>query len=82
MELLQLRYFYESAHTDTREVRRQITDLITQYSKLHQNSHFKTVFDYRNTDFKEHYTVYAYYSPKEYYGNTKGFIDFLKSKEI
>lgn len=33
-------------------------------------------------DFKEHYTVYAYYSPKEYYGNVKDFIDFLKSKQI
>ena len=33
-------------------------------------------------DFKEHYTVYAYYSPKEYYGNVKDFIDFLKSKGI
>jgi len=33
-------------------------------------------------DFKEHYTVYAYYSPSEYYGNVKNFIDFLKSKGI
>lgn len=33
-------------------------------------------------DFKKHYTVYAYYSPKEYYGNVKNFIDFLKSKGI
>jgi len=33
-------------------------------------------------DFKEHYTVYAYYSPKEYYGNVKDFVDFLKSKGI
>ena len=40
------------------------------------------VCDLNVTDFREHYTVYAYYSPKEYYGNVKDFIDFLKSKEI
>lgn len=33
-------------------------------------------------DFKEHYTVYAYYSPAAYYGNIKSFVGFLKSKEI
>ena len=40
------------------------------------------VCDLNVMDFREHYTVYAYYSPKEYYGNVKDFIDFLKSKEI
>jgi len=34
------------------------------------------------TDFNEHYTVYAYYSKKEYYGNIKSFVDFLRSKNI
>lgn len=38
--------------------------------------------DLEIVDFKEHYTVYAYYSPKEYYGNVKDFVDFLKSKGI
>lgn len=33
-------------------------------------------------DFNKQYTVYAYYSKKEYYGNIKNFIDFLKSKSI
>lgn len=33
-------------------------------------------------DFKEHYTVYAYYSKKEYYGKIKSFVEFLKSKGI
>lgn len=33
-------------------------------------------------DFKEHYTVYAYYSKKEYYGKIKSFIEFLNSKGI
>ena len=32
------------------------------------------------TDFNEHYTVYAYYSPKEYYGNVKDFVNFLKRR--
>ena len=31
------------------------------------------------TDFDEHYTVYAYYSHKEYYGKIKNFVEFLKS---
>ncbi len=43
---------------------------------------FDNIRDLDVLDFKEHYTVYAYYSPKEYYGNVKNFIDFLKSKEI
>lgn len=33
-------------------------------------------------DFQEHYTVYAYYSRKEYYGKLKSFVEFLKSKGI
>lgn len=34
------------------------------------------------TDFQEHYTVYAYYKKKAYYGNVKNFVEFLKSKSI
>lgn len=34
------------------------------------------------TDFHEHYTVYAYYKKKAYYGNVKNFVEFLKSKRI
>jgi len=33
-------------------------------------------------DFKEHYTVYAYYSKEAYYGKVKSFVEFLKSKGI
>lgn len=33
-------------------------------------------------DFKEHYTVYAYYSQKAYYDNIHSFVEFLKSKGI
>lgn len=33
-------------------------------------------------DFNEHYTVYAYYSKKDYYGKVKSFVEFLKSKGI
>lgn len=33
-------------------------------------------------DFYEHYTVYAYYSKKAYYGKIKSFVEFLKSKGI
>ena len=33
-------------------------------------------------DFKEQYTVYAYYSQSEYYGIIKDFVEFLKSKSI
>ncbi len=40
------------------------------------------IIDLDVTDFKEHYTVYAYYSKKEYYGKIKDFVEFLKSKEI
>ena len=31
-------------------------------------------------DFKEYYTVYAYYSKNAYYGKIKSFVEFLKSK--
>ncbi len=41
-----------------------------------------SICDLHVADFNEHYTVYAYYSKKEYYGNIKNFIDFLKSKSI
>ena len=34
------------------------------------------------SDFHEHYTVYAYYKKKAYYGNVKNFVEFLKSKSI
>lgn len=34
------------------------------------------------TDFKEHYTVCAYYRQKDYYGKIKSFVEFLKSKGI
>ncbi len=40
------------------------------------------ICDLNVTDFNENYTVYAYYSKKEYYGKIKSFIEFLKSKEI
>lgn len=33
------------------------------------------------TDFQEHYTVYAYYSQKEFYGKLKTFVEFLRSTE-
>ena len=33
-------------------------------------------------DFREQYTVYAYYAKKAYYGKIKSFIDFLRSKGI
>lgn len=47
-----------------------------------ENTEEGSICDLNVMDFNEHYTVYAYYSPKEYYGNVKDFIDFLKSKEI
>lgn len=31
-------------------------------------------------DFKERYTIYAYYAEKEYYGKVKEFVEFIKSK--
>lgn len=33
-------------------------------------------------DFQEHYTVYAYYSQKEYYGKLKTFVEFLRNQEV
>ncbi|MBQ3132856.1 MAG: LysR family transcriptional regulator [Clostridia bacterium] len=41
-----------------------------------------SISDLDVADFNEHYTIYAYYSKKEYYGNIKNFIEFLKSKSI
>ena len=38
--------------------------------------------DLKVNDFNERYTLYAYYKPKEYYGNLKSFVDFLKTKSI
>lgn len=38
--------------------------------------------DLNVVDFKEHYTVYAYYSKKEYYGKLKSFVEFLQTKGI
>lgn len=47
-----------------------------------QKSQSNGIIDLDVADFKEHYTVYAYYSKKEYYGKVKDFVEFLKSKEI
>ena len=33
-------------------------------------------------DFKERYTLYAYYVEKEYYGKVKSFVEFIKNKGI
>ena len=33
-------------------------------------------------DFREHYTVYAYYARKAHYGSIKSFIEFLRSKGL
>lgn len=49
MELLQLRYFYGSAHTDTREVRRQITGLITETRISKSTTPFMPTTPPRNT---------------------------------
>lgn len=38
--------------------------------------------DLNVTDFREHYTVYAYYSPKEYYGELKRFVEFLRMNSV
>lgn len=40
------------------------------------------VVDLDVEDFKERYTLYAYYVEKEYYGNVKNFVEFIKSKGI
>ena len=46
------------------------------------SSNDSSIVDLNVTDFEEQYTVYAYYSKKEYYGNIKSFIEFLKTMEI
>lgn len=46
------------------------------------DSNFDGVLDLTVTDFRESYTVCAYYAKKDYYGNVKSFVEFLKSKEI
>lgn len=33
-------------------------------------------------DFREHYTVYAYYLKKEYYGKIKSFVEYLKRNSL
>lgn len=40
------------------------------------------VVDLDVCDFKERYTLYAYYVEKEYYGNVKNFVEFIKNKGI
>lgn len=40
------------------------------------------VVDLDVRDFKERYTIYAYYAEKEYYGKVKNFIEFIKNKGI
>ena len=40
------------------------------------------VVDLEVCDFKQRYTLYAYYMEKEYYGNVKNFIEFIKNKGI
>ena len=39
-----------------------------------------SVVDLDVSDFKECYTLYAYYVEKEYYGKVKSFIEFIKNK--
>ena len=38
------------------------------------------VVDLEVCDFKQRYTLYAYYVEKEYYGNVKNFVEFIKNK--
>lgn len=40
------------------------------------------VVDLDVCDFKERYTLYAYYVEKEYYGKVKNFVEFIKNKGI
>ncbi|MBP3633937.1 MAG: LysR family transcriptional regulator [Oscillospiraceae bacterium] len=40
------------------------------------------VVDLDVCDFKERYTLYAYYVEKEYYGNVKNFVEFIKRKVL
>ena len=42
--------------------------------------HNNGVADLDVYDFKERYTLYAYYAEKAYYGKVKSFIEFIKSK--
>lgn len=49
---------------------------------IHNENANPLICDLNVTDFKEHYTVYAYYSKKEYYGKIKSFIEFLNQKGI
>ena len=45
------------------------------------SSHMKDdIVDLDVCDFKERYTIYAYYAEKEYYGKVKEFVEFIKSK--
>ena len=45
------------------------------------SSHMKSdIVDLDVCDFKERYTIYAYYAEKEYYGKVKEFVEFIKSK--
>lgn len=40
------------------------------------------ILDLDVADFKEHYTVYAYYSKAAYYGSVKSFVEFLMGKGL
>jgi len=40
------------------------------------------VVDLNVCDFKERYTLYAYYVEKEYYGKVKSFVEFIKNKGV
>lgn len=42
------------------------------------NNISSSIQDLNVIDFREHYTVYAYYLQKEYYGKIKSFVEFLK----
>ena len=45
------------------------------------DSHNPAIRDLDVSDFKEKYTVYAYYSPKEQYGKMQNFVAFLRNKQ-
>ena len=38
------------------------------------------IIDLDVRDFKERYTLYAYYDEKQFYGRIKNFVEFLKTK--
>lgn len=42
----------------------------------------KGIVDLEVSDFRERYTLYAYYLEKEYYGKVKNFVEFIKNKCI